>query len=157
MEIVSDSGPIVSFARAGLLELLGRVAGTLIVPNAVYDEIAVRGAGKAGSDLPLWVRRQWIHDALPTDEVAANLHQGEREAMLLALEMKAALLVDDRRARVAASRLGVEYFGSLRVLQEARRRDLISQVSPVLDELVAAEMFIGENLYRSFLRQNGEQ
>lgn len=48
METVSDSGPIVSFARADRLDLLRRTAGTLIVPNAVYEEIVVRGEGRAG-------------------------------------------------------------------------------------------------------------
>ena len=42
MKIVSDAGPILSFARAGRLEILRQVVGELIIPPAVVEELAVR-------------------------------------------------------------------------------------------------------------------
>jgi hypothetical protein len=50
MEVVSNSGPILSFARAHCLHLLRDVVGTLTIPDAVYEDIVVRGAGKLGAD-----------------------------------------------------------------------------------------------------------
>jgi predicted nucleic acid-binding protein len=49
MTIVADSGPILSFARANRLELLHQVIGGLTIPDAVYEEIVIRGAGKPRS------------------------------------------------------------------------------------------------------------
>jgi len=79
MEIVADSGPIVSFARARLPELLNQVVGTLIVPDAVYEEIAIRGAGKAGSGAPQWIRRRSLGERGELDEVSATFRRGGRE------------------------------------------------------------------------------
>jgi predicted nucleic acid-binding protein len=49
MSIVSDAGPMLSFARANHLDLLRQVVGRLVIPDAVYEDIVVQGAGKPGS------------------------------------------------------------------------------------------------------------
>ena len=46
MKIVADSGPIISFARAGRLDLLKQVTNELIIPDAVFEEIVVSGDAK---------------------------------------------------------------------------------------------------------------
>jgi predicted nucleic acid-binding protein len=64
--------------------------------------------------------------------MAGKLSGGESEAILLAKELDAFLLVDELEARKEASRLGINYFGSLRVIKEAKDRGLISKAKPVL-------------------------
>jgi len=49
MSLATDAGPIISFTRAQRLELLRDVVGTLLIPEVVYDDIVVRGAGKPGA------------------------------------------------------------------------------------------------------------
>lgn len=46
MVIVSNSGPLLSFARAHRFDLLREVVGTLTIPEAVYADIVVRGAAQ---------------------------------------------------------------------------------------------------------------
>jgi predicted nucleic acid-binding protein len=48
--IVSDAGPIIIFARIGRLSLLRDVAGFLLIPDAVYDEIVFKKGGMPGAD-----------------------------------------------------------------------------------------------------------
>jgi predicted nucleic acid-binding protein len=43
--IASDAGPIIIFAGIGQLSLLRDVADSLLIPDAVYDEIVVRKGG----------------------------------------------------------------------------------------------------------------
>jgi predicted nucleic acid-binding protein len=50
MIIVADSGPIISFARAGRLDLLKQVTTELIIPDAVFEEIVVSGGDRAGAE-----------------------------------------------------------------------------------------------------------
>ena len=50
MKVVSDAGPILSFARAGRLEILRQVVGELIIPEAVVEELVVGGKGKPGAE-----------------------------------------------------------------------------------------------------------
>jgi len=82
---------------------------------------------------------------------------GESEAILLAKELGAYLLVDELEARKEATRLGINYFGSLRVIKEAKDSGSIRKAKPVLDELIASGTYLDENLYQRFLREMGEE
>jgi predicted nucleic acid-binding protein len=159
MNIVSDAGPLLSFARAHRLHLLRRVTGTLIIPPAVYEEIVVYGAGKPGSAIvqaASWIIREPVRDRVFVTQLPTRLHLGEREAIALAKERSAFLLVDESEARREARRQGVTILGSLRVLKEAKDRGIITQVKPTLDELIASGIYISDSLYRAFLHDMAE-
>jgi antitoxin HigA-1 len=47
--IISDAGPIIIFARIGRLSLLRDITGSLLVPDAVYEEIVVKKGGISGA------------------------------------------------------------------------------------------------------------
>ena len=67
MIIVSDSGPIISFARAGHLDLLKQVTTELVIPDAVFEEIVVSGADKPGAEevkQGLWIKRATLRTVL---------------------------------------------------------------------------------------------
>ena len=66
-------------------------------------------------------------------------------------------MIDEREARRAAMQHAIVHFGSLRILEEAKQRGLIPAVKPVLDDLIAAGMFLSEQLYHTFLRRMGEE
>ena len=160
MLIVADAGPFMSFARADRLGLLRDVVGTLIIPEAVYEEIVVRGAGKPGADdvrQASWITRETVTDRTFVDQLPSKLHLGEREALALAREHGGVVLVDEREARRAAQQHGIGHFGSLRVLKEAKDREILHKVKPILDELIANGTYISDTLYRSFLRDMGEE
>lgn len=160
MRVVSNSGPLLSFARAGRLSLLRDAIGEIVIPEAVYEDIVVRGQGKPGSDAireASWIIRQRVEDRSLVDQLPAKLHGGEREAIALARELGAALLVDEQEARKEAQRLGIAYFGSLRVLKEAKEKGIGNPVKPILDELVASGTYLRPTLYREFLREMGEE
>ena len=160
MVIVSNSGPILSFIRAYRFEFLRDVVGMLMIPDAVYEDIVVHGAGKPGVEAvrhAVWITRVSIHDRTFVDQLPHKLHLGEREALALAKQQSGALLIDESEARRAARHHGIEHFGSLRVLEEAKRRGIIPTVKPLLDELIATGTYISDNLYRAFLRNMGEE
>jgi predicted nucleic acid-binding protein len=159
MSIVADAGPILSCARANRLELLHQVIGDLTIPDAIYEDIVVRGAGKPGSievQGASWIRHLPVRDRVFVDQLPPKLHLGEREAIALAKEKGAAFLVDEREARREALHQGITVMGSQRVLREAKTHGIIPRVRPVLGELIAAGMYISETLYEAFLRQLDE-
>jgi uncharacterized protein len=159
MSIIADSGPILSCARANRLELLHQVIGGPTIPDAVYQDIVVRGAGKPGSTEvqgASWIRPLPVRDRVFVDQLPPKLHLGEREAIALAREQGVALLVDEREARQEALHQGITVMGSLRVLREAKTRGIIPRVTPILDELIAAGMYISEPLSEAFIRQLDE-
>ena len=66
-------------------------------------------------------------------------------------------MIDERRGRQVATRMGLTYIGLLGVLLEAKRKAFLPEVKPVLDELVAkAGFWVSRELYTRVLLAAGE-
>ena len=90
------------------------------------------------------------------NQLSRRLNLGEMEVLALAAELHAPLLIDEYEGRKEAERLGIEHFGSLRVLKEAKERGVIQEIRPVLDKLIASGTYVSDTLYQEFLRVSGE-
>jgi len=92
-------------------------------------------------------------------ELSSEIDVGEAEAIVLAFEKRAdLLLVDERRGRQTAARLGLRVTGLLGVLAEAKHRGLVERVKPLLDDLrLRAGFWIGADLYSEVLTALGEE
>ncbi|MCW3133672.1 MAG: hypothetical protein N2V78_05020 [Methanophagales archaeon] len=133
--IIANSGPIISFARADYLYLLRETVKELIIPNAVFEDIVVRGRGKPGAEEvkeAVWIKRVEAKDKNKVEKLSERLGEGEIEAIVLAQELGAFLLIDDAKARKEAERIGVECIGTLRILKEAKEMGLIERVKPII-------------------------
>lgn len=75
------------------------------------------------------------------------------EAIALALELNAnLLLIDERLGRSEANRLGLKITGLLGILVEAKQRNLIIAVKPLMDALIATSEFrVSSKLYNQIL------
>ncbi len=159
MIVVSDTSPILSLALIGRLELLRDLYATVLIPDAVQSEIIATGQGGAREVAQAaWiVTRPAEHDVV-LKLLLREVDRGEAEAIGLALQSKAdILLVDERKARHLAAYLELGVAGLLDVLQEAKRRQLITSVKPVLDELIARARFrLSHKLYQRTLFTAGE-
>jgi predicted nucleic acid-binding protein len=158
--IVADSGPIIAFARIERLDLLRQVVGELVIPAAVYEELTGRGHERPGAAEIIrgeWIQRRIVGDYANVAQLPPVLHAGEREAMVLAEELHAQLLIDEQRGRNMATARGVTVLGSLRILIEAKRCGLIDRAQPLLDAMLAAGYWIDEELLPPFFQEIGEQ
>ena len=90
--------------------------------------------------------------------LSAELDEGEAEAIALAAELNAGLLLmDERKGRIVAARLGIRFIGLLGILIEAKQRDIIPLVKPCVDSLISqAGFWIGKDLYGQVLQAAGE-
>lgn len=98
----------------------------------------------------------WLQVSAPRTVPTTKLGLGEREAIGLALELEAMLIVDDGLARAAAIATGLRITGTLGVLRRAKRHGLIGAVRPIVDQMQANGLRIAEPLVRAFLRELGE-
>lgn len=111
MIIVSDTSPILNLAVIGQLHLLPKLYGTVVVPQAVYTEIVIRGTGQIGAmevAQANWIECKQIANRPLVTSLEGELDIGEAEAIVLAVELKdVLLLIDERKGRIVANRLGV--------------------------------------------------
>ena len=159
LTVVSNTSPIVNLAAIGQLELLRGVFGSIIIPDAVYHEIVVQGAGRAGSsEIPAaeWIVQRSVNNLHVADILKQELGAGE--ALALALEIGADwILLDERLGRRWATRLGLPFTGLLGVLAKAKARSLIPAVKPLMDALrTHAGFWISPSLYQYILASVGE-
>lgn len=154
---VADSGPLITFARGGLLSLLAEVAGQILIPPAVRAEVMAREPGATELARAAWLRVQQPLDPARVEHLGLRLDPGESEAIALALEQDAILLVDERRARAAATRLNIPIIGTGGLLVYAKERGLITEVRPLLVKIEASGVHFGQRLIREILRLAGEE
>jgi len=159
--VVSNASPVLNLAVVGHLGLLRQLYGRIIVPRAVYCEVVVAGMGQPGAaevKAADWVESRQVANETVVASLRLEVDQGEAEAIALAIELRAdLLLLDERRGRAIASRLGMRFVGLLGILVEAKRRGLVATVRPVLDNLIAkAGFWITPELYNRVLQAAGE-
>lgn len=87
-----------------------------------------------------------------------NIDLGEAEAIALALELKAGLLLmDERRGRLVATSYGLQVTGLLGVLIQGKQNGLIKSVKPLVDQLIKqADFRVSDQLYMTILDITGE-
>lgn len=149
--VVSDSSVIINLAWIGQLHLLQELYGVVLIPNAVWQEVVIKGVGLPGSlevRSSKWIQRKDTSNPMLVLSLRRDLDRGESEAIVLAIEEKALLLIDERRGRATAEYFGVSILGLVGVLVQAKRKGLLQEIRPLLDRLRSeAEFFISDALY----------
>lgn len=163
MIVVSDTSPITNLAAISQLNLLQQLYSHLIIPT-VYNEMVkvdqlVPGAVEVQT-LP-WIQTQAVADSqqiVAIQSIQENIDVGEAEAIVLALELKAdLLLMDERRGRAVATSCGLNVTGLLGVLLQAKQNSLIPAVKPVMDQLIEQVDFrVSSQLYAAILQSADE-
>src|SRR5262245_14078578 len=117
MIVVSDTSPITNLALIGYVNLLQQLYGSVVIPQAVSQEIAAvapRLAGIVDIQKVEWLEIRQAEDSALVTSLQLELDRGEAEAIALAIELKAdLLLMDERRGRTVAARLGLTFVGLL--------------------------------------------
>lgn len=144
---IADSTCLIGLERIGQLTLLPALFEPLVVPLTVQEEFGV---------VVDWLMVQAPTNAALVNALRSAVDDGEAEALALAVEKGWRLVLDDRKARAWAKRLGVRVIGTAGILVRAKRQGLISVVKPLLDALKATGFRMSEALEKETLRLAGE-
>jgi len=161
VKVVSNSSPLIGLARVNQLLLLQQLYSELYLPAAVWNEVVLQGRGQPGAaavQSATWIRQSTVKNAPLVLSLSQELGAGEAEAIVLAQELPADLLiVDELHAREKARRLGIRVTGVLGILVEAKSRGLLPAVNPIIQDLRNIAGFHGSpQLVKDVLRQAGE-
>jgi predicted nucleic acid-binding protein len=159
--VVSNSSPLIALSAIGHLELLHSLYDQIWIPEAVYQEVAGANASRPGAveiRTAAWITSHLVKGNFLPRALDGELGRGEAEAIALAVERQAdLLLIDERRGRKVAGRFGIRVLGVLGVLIEAKSKGLLLEVRPALNDLLTKAGFrISAALYQRALEEAGE-
>ncbi|MBX7245791.1 MAG: hypothetical protein K1X53_09840 [Candidatus Sumerlaeaceae bacterium] len=127
--VVSDAGPLIHLDELGCLEFLANYQRVL-VPSEVWREVE-KHRPRALLNKRVVLLKTFLQGApTPTIRSVASLlelHRGETEALQVALEQGAGLLLtDDAAARLAAGNLNIAVTGTVGILMRSIRTGMAS-------------------------------
>jgi predicted nucleic acid-binding protein len=127
--VIADTSPLNYLILIDAQDLLPSLYASIRIAPAGASELAAPGAPEKVRQWIIEDRPDWLVVTAPRDSAdprLAHLHRSEREAISLAMELSADLvLIDDRDGRAAAQVCGLTVAGTLRVLADAAAVGLI--------------------------------
>lgn len=136
----------------GRLDLLTSLYPRILIPHAVHGEVTRRGTGAL-----VFAQATWLIVRSPSDvedvsrlRGVAKLDPGESEAIVLAGELGARLILDEYEGRQIARARGIPFSGTIGLVVEAARAGFIAidDVEPLLRQMVRARFRVSERLIR---------
>jgi predicted nucleic acid-binding protein len=127
--VIADTGPINYLILIGHIDILPALFQKVILPAAVQDELKNR---KAPPLVQQWIAAPPIWAEVRTaphahDPATETLDAGEEEAIALAVELRAdMILMDDREGVLIARRKGFRVAGTLGILAMAAAHGLLN-------------------------------
>lgn len=155
-----------ALGKIGALDILFRLFGQVSIPTNVHREVVIEGGRQGHIDAKraeIAIRQKQLiveeiaPDDLPFEIASLPLDAGEKEAIYLSMqESDSLILLDDLKAREEAKRLGLTVKGTLGLLVQAYRENLISsaEVKAFMETIITHDdIWISADLCREVLKR----
>lgn len=154
--IVSDSSPLIYFARAGRLEILREIYGEVFTSEGVIEEVMIEG--KPGlSQLKDALSKGWLKTEgakVDFDHVAEGIERTDAELIYVAKLRGVALLSNDRALMNCARSHGVKTRWLTLALLDAIDKQVLSpqEAEDLLMELIDSGIRVKSEVLARILR-----
>ncbi|WP_048090924.1 DUF3368 domain-containing protein [Geoglobus acetivorans] len=159
-KVISNSSPLIHLSKISRLNLLKDFFNEVIVPEAVYKECVVEGGDRDDARKiakAKWIRVLKIRDEKLKRAFMMGLDEGEAEAIVLALEESADLiLLDDYEARRVARSFGLSVTGTVGILVRAKREGKVECLEDEIEKLMKTGFWLNRELYERILAESRE-
>lgn len=157
MVVITNTSPLNYLVLTDHAQLLPLLYGAIIAPEAVLAELshpAAPGAVRAfAANPPVWLL---VRHVRRVDSTLAPLGAGEREAISLAVELPAdVLLIDERAGRRAALNRWVTVAGTIAVLEKAAIQGLVD-LAPAIASVRLAGLRVSQDIVDDVLRRGSK-
>lgn len=159
MIVVSDTTPLISLLKIDHIDLLEKLFGQVLIPQAVFDELTADQRFKQEAE-QIRQRRFIIVKAVRNPESASilkratGLDRGESEAIILTDELSAdVLLMDEAKGRAVSFQMGLKVMGTIGVLMAAYEENELTaeEVRACVKGLQRAGRHISQRHYQMLL------
>ena len=147
--IISDTSSLIALTNIGELELLKKVYEEVVITPDIAEEY--------GQETPDWIRIEQIKDIQKFRLLNLELDKGESSGITLALENEPSLLIiDEKKGRGIAKKLGIKITGILGVMIRAKEIGVINRIKPLIEKLEKVDFRMSERLKNQILERVGE-
>lgn len=156
--VILNNTPLVALWSLGLLTLLRDLYEEVIISPAVYEEFLAteRSARQTALDEAPWIKITPLTNPRQA-LVYVGLDRGEAEVLVLANERSARLvIIDERKGRRYAQRLGLPLTGTVGLLLTAKHNGLLPALAPLINQLLKEGLFLAPELVAKALELAGE-
>ena len=159
MIVVADTTPIITLMKLQRLDLLERLFDTVIIPNAVYEELISNSNYLTEAQMVVacpFLKRIEVSDrqSIKILREVVGLDAGESEAIALAEEKNAALLIiDERKGRRVAKQMELKIIGTIGILLQAFDCEILSktEILSYAEKLKNSKIRISDTLFELVL------
>lgn len=154
--VISNASPLIGLIGIDLLHILRELWGNIIIPEAVYGEVVIKGSGKPGASIIADACKDWIKvfTVKNRQEVRALqtvLDEGEAEVIALGQEINAGLLLlDNKEPRLFAKTVDLKVIGTIGIIKLAWQKGLINSPIDELHKLKSNGFWIDDSLIERF-------
>lgn len=158
MIVVSDTSPIFYLVQLNHFWLLEALFKEVLIPPTVEQELRAAEDDAVNNAISEpWVRVVPFQDTYLFNQLLGDLDRGECEAIVLALEQQAdILLIDELKGRSIATGLQLNISGLGGVLLLAKVKGLIPLVKPLLEELHKSTFRLSRKTVQDILQKANE-
>lgn len=163
MIVVSNASPLINVCKLRLFHHLPALYEILTIPEAVFNEVVEKGAGRPGAIEVVngiksgFILKKQVNNTLAVLALSEFFGSGESEAIILAAEISAdAVILDDNKARVVAASMNIHVTGTIGILLDLKRADIIPKIKPYLNKAIRFGFRISPVLYSKILQKAKE-
>ena len=156
--VVVNNTPLVALWELNLSSLFRELYTEVWIPPAVKDEFLKvdSAARRALLESATWIKTVRLRNPQRA-HTYAGLHHGESSVLALAAEHNARrVIIDERKARLYAQRIGLQVTGTIGVLLFAKENGLIDEIKPLINRLHERGLYMSSTFIAKALRLAGE-
>ncbi len=157
MKTVSNTTPIISLSSIGRIEILRDIFQEIIISQAVYEEIkAKQGYGYYEVDSD-FIKVETVQSEEYREILLNKLDIGEAETIMLSKEIKADnTIIDENIGYFIAKEYNLNVIRTLSILLKAKENNIITEVKPLIDEMILKGRWYSNHVYYLFLKKANE-
>jgi pentatricopeptide repeat protein len=158
-KVIIDTGPLLAFAKAGILNALKKLFKQLIITGEVYIEVFSKKSPENDSikeNIGGFIEVRELRELNQIDnkkikETVQLLNDGEKSSILLSYTLiedrnKVLLIIDEKSGRKAAEKLGISMVGTVWLLKTLEKRGWIDDAVKVSKEMKKKGYYLSDAL-----------